>query len=423
MRALSLLILLAASSAISCNKGTSDPGIADTPSEYEIKDGVITEEVLNRYLDRAITESEYLNSATCNCDGFYGLPDDKRMLLNIGAKFIGRAMYTWGNEQKFEKSDWFTNAKSKIDAIHAKDKDVIFQAALFEIVTTKVNQVQIPEWVFTAFDLTSEKRNFNYDSIKNPDGTWVDQWGTGTCVPDMCQLETQMWFYFMAVKYIDCGIEALHLGQVNLMAGMGDAVAGYPAYRKLTGLIRKYAKSHARRGIVLLDAHCEGIVVDNEHLLDFATYPIRLKEVKGSTKMEAVIEQGYLDSIIGKTKAGKTPSGWTTNRLPYMVEFDNFGTSKHPGEALDDIFCWGYDEISWVGNLDNVTAGNFLRYGYDWFKENDKMGHLQMPGLRVAAGVDTKKNPSANNPFRCNTKSSASPKGASLELTIKDIWK
>ncbi|MCQ2142540.1 MAG: hypothetical protein MJY56_00570 [Bacteroidales bacterium] len=389
---------------------------------YKIENGIITEEVLNNYLDKAITESEYLNSASYNSDGYYGKEDDTRMLLNVGAKFIGRAMYTWGREARFTKDAWFDQAKAKIEAIHAVDPDVIFQAALFEIVTPQVNQVPIPDWCFRAFGLEPEQRNFSFDRIRNPGGKYLGQWGNDTAVPDMTQLECQMWFYFMAVKYMDCGIEAFHCGQINLMASMGDAAAGYPAYKKLFTMMREYARTHTRHGIVLLDAHCNGHVVDGVHLLDFASYPIRLCEVSGSSKMEALIKKKYLDSIIGGTKAGKTPSGWYTDRIPYMVEFDNFGTSGHPGSAADDIFCWGYDEISWIGNVSTEVARDFLRYGYDWFKEWDKMGHLEMPGMRVAAGADKSKNPYANNPFRCNTRSASCPLGADLESTIKEIW-
>lgn len=402
--------------------GSENPVPADSTLSYKIEDGVITEKVLNNYLDRAVTESEYLNSASYNSDGYYGTDDDTRMLLNIGAKFIGRAMYTWGSELKFTKDDWFNGAKDKIAAVHAVDPDVIFQAALFEIVTTQVNQVPIPDWVFKAFGLTPETRNFSFDRIRNPEGLNLNQWGSGTAVPDMSQLECQMWFYYMAVKFMDCGIEAFHCGQINFMASMGDAQAGYPAYKRLFKMIREYAKSNTRRGIVLLDAHCNGHVVDGEHLLDFASYPIRLFELPDSKDMEAIIKKGYLDSIIGNTQAGKTPSGWDTERLPYIVEFDNFGTSTHPGVAADDIFCWGYDEISWIGNLSKQVAESFLSYAYKWFKDNDSMGHLQMPGLRVAAGADTSKNPSAHNPFRCNTKSAACPNGADLEMAIKGIW-
>jgi len=399
-----------------------DPPVEEDKPSYKIENGIITEEVLNNYLDKSITEAEYLNSEGYSSDYYWGNDDDTRMLLNIGAKFIGRAMYTWGREARFTKDDWFNKAKAKVDALQAVDPDIIFQAALFEIVTTQVNKVPIPEWVFTAFGLTPETRNFSFDKIRNPGGKYLGQWGNNTAVPDMSQLECQMWFYFMAVKYMNCGIEAFHCGQINLMASMGDSAAGYPAYKKLFSMIREYAKKNTRHGIVLLDAHCNGHVVDGVHMLDFASYPMRLCEKEGSTKMEAVLKKRYLDSIVGNTQAGMTPSGWYTKRLPYIVEFDNFGTSSHPGSAANDIFCWGYDEISWIGNVSNQVATKFLTDTYDWLKEFEPMGHLEMPGLRVAAGADTSKNPDAHNPFRCNTRSAACTYGANLETTIKDIW-
>ena len=34
---------------------------------------------------------------------------------------------------------------------------------------------------------------------------------------------------------------------------------------------------------------------------------------------------GYADAIFTKSKGGLTPSGWSCEHLPYVVEFDNFG--------------------------------------------------------------------------------------------------
>ena len=64
-------------------------------------DGSISREVLERYLDRAVTAGNYLVPGDA---GQYKFPyrwDDERMLKNIGAKFIGRAMYRWGDESDF----------------------------------------------------------------------------------------------------------------------------------------------------------------------------------------------------------------------------------------------------------------------------------------------------------------------------------
>ena len=86
-----------------------------------------------------------------------------------------------------------------------------------------------------------------------------------------------------------------------------------------------------------MDAHLSngGIVIDGRHLFDFVSFPLRPKEIVGEP-VKAKLEKGYLDSVIGYTKGGETPSGWTADRIPYILEFDNFGESTHPGS-----YNWG----------------------------------------------------------------------------------
>jgi hypothetical protein len=36
----------------------------------------------------------------------------------------------------------------------------------------------------------------------NQNGQYVDHWGSGASVPDISRLETRMFFYFMAKKYM-----------------------------------------------------------------------------------------------------------------------------------------------------------------------------------------------------------------------------
>src|SRR5215831_11227854 len=54
-------------------------------------DKTISREVLENYLDRAITMEGLLN-------GRGNLEDNIRMLKSIGAKFIGRSLCLWGGE-------------------------------------------------------------------------------------------------------------------------------------------------------------------------------------------------------------------------------------------------------------------------------------------------------------------------------------
>ncbi|MCQ2142539.1 MAG: hypothetical protein MJY56_00565 [Bacteroidales bacterium] len=427
-----LLLGAAAFATVSCNPAQSGdepdgPEIIDEPEEntdFLVKDGIMSEEVLCNYLSRAMSHASFCASKITG-GKYSGINDDERMVLNVGAKFIGRALGVWGTEQYFKSSYqiYFDYAKEKIDRMHSKDPDIIFQAAIFEIVSTRVNDIPIPAWVFEAFGKPAEERNFDYNGIMNRNHVYEGQWGDNTCVPDMSREEAQMWFYYCARRYIDAGFEAIHCGQVNLMASMGDAAAGYPGFRKLFGLIRTYAKEHARRGFVLLDAHTDGIVVDGTSLLDYAAYPLRLVQVRdgsmGDWKYPAKLQIGYSDSIEGRTPACKTPMGWSTERLPYFVEFDNYGTTDKPGQySADGYHVWGFDEISWFANCEEEYQKEFIRYAVNWFKENDPMGHLEMPGLRLAVGAF---NPD-HDPYRCNNTSEACPNGRGLEDTIKELF-
>lgn len=386
---------------------------------YTFSGGVMPQEVLNNYLSRAITQTEFLSTSETSTDGIYGTEDDERMLLNVGAKFIGRAMYSWNQEQNFNLPGdvWFVEAKKKIDRMHAADRDIIFQAAMFETVSKKVNAIPVPAWVFEAFGKAPETRNFSFDGIRNADGKFVGQWGEGTCVPDMTREEAQMWFYFMAVKYMEAGVEAFHCGQVMLMASMGDAENGYAGYHSLLTKIREAAKTKAARGTVIFDGHLSngGILIGGTHLFDFVSFPLRPKEILGEP-FKAKLEKGYLDCVIGYTTAGMTPSGWECKRLPYILEFDNFGTSNHAGTASwGDHFVWGYDEISWFAKLDDVYACEWLGYAVDYLNRVDPVGYVQMPGCRIAVG-------GSDRFYKCNTKSDASPTGRSTEETIKALW-
>lgn len=156
-----------------------------------------------------------------------------------------------------------------------------------------------------------------------------------------------------------------------------------PGYRNLLSKIREAAKTKAARGTVIMDAHLAngGIVVDGRHLFDFVSFPLRPKEIVGEP-IKAKLEKGYLDSVIGYTQGGETPSGWTADRIPYILEFDNFGESSHPGSYnWGDNFVWGYDEISWFSLCDDEYARYWLEYAVDYMNRVDPVGYIQMPGL------------------------------------------
>lgn len=387
-------------------------------SSYNFDETGISRENLENYLHRSVTMAEFLTvDPYCN-DGFY--PDkarDVKLIQNIGAKFIGRAIYRWGDEGVFNTLDFLNQAEKLVTQVHANDQDVVFQAALFEAVTTEVNSIEVPEWVFTEFALPYEKRNFRYGEMLNRNGKHIDLWGKNASVPDITRIETQLWFMFLAGTYMHIGCEALHLGQIALI-GMEDS--DFKHWGEMLDKIRSYARKYARRKWVLLDAHTPsgGMVLNGKSLLDFNSFPLRIKEIPDKP-LQSVLEMGYLDSFFGRSEGRITPSGWECASLPYLVEFDNYGVSDTPGEAtVDSHFVWGYDEITWFCLQEEAYRKEWLRYAYDWIRVNDPNGFLQMPVCRIMVtgdGQPVKK-------CHANTRTADFPHGLNLEETIKDIW-
>lgn len=378
----------------------------------------IDREVLENYLDRSITLSCVLAPRPADEDLN---KDDIRMIKNTGAKFIGRAIFRWENERILNSPAFWTKAETIIKELHAYDPDIIFQGCLFEAISEDVNTIPIPEWVFQSYGMKPEKRNFSYKDMLSKEGKYVDHWHKGGSVPDISRIETQLWFHYLACSYINIGCEAFHLGQIELI-GMHDPQREY--WAKVIDHIRTYAAVHARRHWVLLDAHTPkgGMLKDGKSLIDFNSFPMRICAIPGEPKegeaQQAELRVNHLDGLYGKSLGCITPSGWTCESLPYLVEIDNYG-KEEPVNVADttSYFPWGWDEISWYAKQPETYRNEWLQYAWNWIKETDPNGHIEMPGLRgICCPNETE------NTYRANTRSKACPSGYNQEETIKAIW-
>ena len=337
-------------------------------------DGSISRDVLNHYLSHAVTHTGVGQDCLSPSRTF---EDDLRMFLHEGAKFIGRAAFVWSetNEEAH-----FIVARQRAELAHRADPDLILQACVFECITKSfVDTVPIPEWVFEAFGLPPERRCFSYQRMLNPNGLYVDHWHKDCSVQDITQLESRLWIYYRACSYIQAGYEGIHFGQVHLIGGADE---GFYWWKRVIGMVRTFAAKHARRHYVLCDAHTHGIEVDGEMLFDYNAWPIRLKETL-DRPMECLCEEGYYDSIFGRSKGGKSPSGWTAEAMPFIVEFDNFGRSRFKGKPdHNSHFAWGYDEITWFSLQSADYRHRFLRYIWKWVNDRYPEGWVQMPSRR-----------------------------------------
>jgi hypothetical protein len=380
---------------------------ADPPSQPYRFDRTISRPVLDNYLARAITMEGLLN-------GHGNLEDNIRMLRDTGAKFIGRSLCLWGGEGAILRN--LERARQQAPRVHAADPDIVLQGCIFEIVTTQVDSVPIPDWVFAAFGQPVEQRHFRYADMLYPDGRFKDHWQPGQSVPDVSRPETQRWFYFLGASFIDAGLEALHLGQTELM-NKNDRNLDH--YARVLDLIRTHATQHARRHIVLCDSHVPsgGLLRNGQLLMDFHSFPLRIMEVPDRPQ-EAILKVGFSDGLYGRSKGGTTPSGWTCDHLPYLVEIDNWGVSKTPGQPrAGSIWIWGYDEITWFAHQPEPYRNDWLRYAWDWVRKTDTNAWLQMPGSRTLAHpVDR------NHWYYANRPSPASPDGFNQEDTLRTLW-
>ena len=118
-------------------------------------------------------------------------------------------------------------------------------------------------------------------------------------------------------------------------------------------------------------------------LMDFHSFPLRIMEVPDKPQ-EAILKVGFSDGIYGRSKGGMTFSGWKCEHLPYLVEIDNWGVSKQPGQAkAGGIWIWGYDEITWFAHQSQQYRSNWLQLrlglgaadGHQWLSSNARQPH------------------------------------------------
>ncbi|CAL1518526.1 hypothetical protein [Chitinophaga sp. MM2321] len=394
--------------------------------------GTMNREQLEWYLSRAITmqplsEESVCFYPPCNPPTAYdptGYLEDIRMLPDIGARFIGRAAGLWEGENRINHG-FFQALKNTVQDIHQAYKKnntplPIIQACIFEVVSTEVSSVTMSDEVAAVFGVP--KRNFRYEEMLYTNGYGVDNWRKGASIPDMSRQETQMWFYFMATEFIQCGVESLHFGQVMIM---DDNDPDHVHWWELLRKIRTFAKGY-NRGVILCDAHTKGeFYKDTDTLLfDFHSSPIRPLEVKGSHRGgknggEVVIMPNVRDVIYGRSKGGTTYFGWTCSSLPYLVEFDNNGVSDHPNEPDIGWWVWGWDEITWFGLQDEAYRKSWLRYAYHRVRELDKNGFLQVPGLK---GLTRGKISDEQWPDTFRAANGTTKYNYNLAGTIKALW-
>lgn len=392
--------------------------------------GSISQEALENYLSRSI---HYCGITIGSPEGGSEcFEDDLRVIKKTGVKYISRAAFAWDVPEDDEAH--FSKAKQRAARIHEVDPDIILEADIFETVysskspesaerdfsTSGVEDIKVPAFAFREFGLEPEERTFRYEDMIYKDGLWRNRWCPGASVPDLTRMETKLWVFYRAKRYIDAGYESIQLGQIQLFA------ARDPQYEHMADMmdrIRRYGRKHARRKYVLISGHVSldspnEIVKDGKILIDFLPFPLRLKG-NAAAALHACLEMGHIDSVYDKKISGIHPAGWKCENLPKLLEFDNYYNNlTSPGT----IFPWGTDEMTWFANLAKDYRDEFLKYSWDWIWKHAENSYLSMPGRRVCRVPVYEQDNPITTMYYCNNKSKACPTGFGQEDVIKEIW-
>jgi len=168
-----------------------------------------------------------------------------------------------------------------------------------------------------------------------------------------------------------------------------------------------------------------GYTLEGRLLFDFNALPLRIKEIP-SKPHQAELAVGHLDAIYGRSIGGITPSGWSCDHLPYLVDIDYWGSTGRGGESvagkigqlqgIDSRFwVWGWDEIDWFAHQPPAYRNEWLWYAWNWIRKTDPNGFMEMPGMQKM--LDPK------GYYQANMPSEACPNGYGQEETIAAIWR
>jgi len=358
------------------------PVLADTPYTFN---GDISQQILINYLSKAVewmppvvdgTMDKYVSRV--GFDQFY------QETAGVGAKFILSAENTWRNESIYQSD--ISNLQSTIDQTHIRDPDIIFNVFLAERVNRSyVNVIPIPAYVFQAFGLPVQTRNFNYSAMFGNNWPYVNEWGMDSSVPDITQAETQMWYYYYATQYINVGFESVWLGQVYLTATYDT---GYTATNSLVEKIHEYGKAHARRGVVLVISHQLGdVTYQGKQIFDFSFYPTQFM-LDQSGKMTASLPMAqYVDCDHYPDLCKFYQNHPLNQTIPLLLMLDNGG----PSNDLYVPQLNGYDPITYFATRTASERHDFLSRAYNGVMQQTSLARFALPSSVLATDTTDRK--------------------------------
>lgn len=397
----------------------------------------LTRQALDAYLARSIVMQTWALFHPLSGDNLSQHQDNLRMIANLEAKHVSwAANFFWSLTSNFDVEPIMSVAEQIASDLHAQDPQIIVGAACFETTSPLVNNIAVPSWVFDEFGQPVVTRNFDWQQMVYSDQR-VSDGNPNTPAIDITRLESRMWFYYWARRYIDLGYEDMHFGE--LITVTQNDLPSYTHYWDLVGRVRTYAASHARRGFILINAipylsdtagnadwSGQYGVVNSDGYLLFDYYYAAIRPQENPNSPYDAILGDFKDTIFGRNRGGLSPNGWTCANCPYVVQFDP-GASPSPGNAIGWPYVWGWAEWAWYVNQPDTYRHDWLWYANAWLAMRDSSGHFRMPGMGDGGGLPGIDWYHANIPWYSQTDPNAATrsewfKGFNDEPVIKTIW-
>jgi hypothetical protein len=361
--------------------------------------------------------------------------EDIKFLIESNASLITQAAGIWGFNDEMDPSNqnktYLKSVRQLVCDINAAYdcnnlRRPFIQASVFEFVDNAtfagkelVEYVKIPQCVIELFmnepnfdvnyycvdsnkdgvaDIPLVGRNdlfFDFDRIRHvtdPEGNTTMPGSFFYNCPDITNFETSMWIYHNATVYMDCGINAFHMGQMGKIC-QKERNNEYPRMQVLLDNIRNYAQN-CNIGDVLLTAeplfHSDGLgskyyKIENgikHHFFDYNIFPVWFNEVSSTQFIDnigcdnpednyniynsdecknienkALIDLCVLEHLSAFDQSGIGPNGCTYDNLPLALFFDlGHGCVIPVPENPDPDFghVWGFDDANWFSNLDEA---------------------------------------------------------------------
>ena len=368
--------------------------------------------LLDRYLSRSI--------------GMFSMQEQRNtpdycqninLLTRLKPEFIFGIAGSWGGDENqiIPGGSYYTNSQLTIQDIRKLYCSLglrmpIFDAGIFEAVTSKVNNVTIPAYVHADFQNDADyiaagyninpPVNFDISYIKN--GFYSPWWTnppqpTDCYTPDLTRVQAKMWFYYLATSYIDMGCNSINLGWFE-RSFHNDAPLYLNAY-DLCQKIRTYAQNKGTFVIISGDVG-KAIYYNNTNnlIFDFVNCPIRPEPTHnqyGNSVHSTPCDKNYMTELdfnkyhceLMNDHGGISPFGAFIEHMPKLFNFDWYGinyTGSYPPQPINmgnGYSPWGVNETVWFYNLEPKCQAYFLKnIAYAIKNDIGNRSYLKMPG-------------------------------------------